>query len=129
MTAICTRFRIGGISGYSYGEYFDRADWLQKDEGAKDEVILLKRLLSGRFDIGIGHIDRIRYFAHRQGIANKIAYLKPYQPGISQYIAFSKARAGEALAQRFAEALSDFKKTPEYLILLKKYGIEYDPSQ
>lgn len=46
------RYTIGMIRGYSYGEAFNQASRLQKDEGANNEQQLLAKLIYRRFDIG-----------------------------------------------------------------------------
>ncbi|MCJ8338101.1 MAG: transporter substrate-binding domain-containing protein [Pseudomonadales bacterium] len=115
---------IGTINGYSYGNDFDSADYLSKETGTDSEEVLLSQLIRGRFPIAISKIDRIYFIANRRNLRNKITFLKPYMPGVEQYIAFSKVRHHQQLAREFAAALSTFKTTPEYRQILTKYGLE-----
>ena len=115
---------IGTILGYSYGREFDRTTYFKKDDGAKDESALLRKLVYQRFDLGFADINVIQYLTKKQDYAGKIEILEPSRPGYSAYIAFSKTRKRKELAKRFAEALVPFKKTQDYDNILNKYGIK-----
>ena len=117
-------YKIGTLNGYSYGDLFDSADYLTKDNGVNTEDILLNKLIRGRFVVGIANIDRMSYIATRKNSRNKITFLKPYMPGVKQYIAFSKMRRHQQLAREFAAALTTFKTTSEYRQILAKYGLQ-----
>ncbi len=115
-------YTIGVINGYSYGQTFDNATYLYKDDGAKTEEQLIRKLLGGRFDIGIAGVARTSYIAKQIGIEN-IEFIKPYLPGLPQYIVFSKKKNLEQLAKQFAKAAKSFKKTTAYRELERKYGL------
>lgn len=116
-------YTIGVLRGFSYGQAFDDASYLRKDDGANIEERLLKKLLAKRFDIGIGTVTRIRYIANQMGTGEQIVFLKPYLTKNPCYIVFSKKRNLEQLAKQFAEAMESFKKTDAYHKLEKKYGM------
>jgi len=115
--------KIGVLNGYSYGKEFDSADYLTKDDGADTEYILFKKLIKGRFLIGIANINTITYIANQEDLMDKIVFMKPYMPSIKQYIAFSKSDRNKKIASDFAVALSHFKTTQEYRRILAKYGL------
>jgi polar amino acid transport system substrate-binding protein len=115
--------KIGILNGYSYGTEFDNADYLMKDDGADTEHILFKKLIKGRFLLGIANINTITYIANKEDLMDKIVFLKPYMPSLKQYIAFSKATKNQKIASDFAAALSHFKTTAQYREILAKYGL------
>jgi polar amino acid transport system substrate-binding protein len=115
--------RIGIINGYSYGEEFDNANYLTKDDGANTEKLLFEKLIKGRFLIGIANLNTIKYIAKNENLMDKIVFFKPYMQEIKQYIAFAKSDRHEQIAQKFASALTVFKTTPEYYKILTKYGL------
>jgi len=114
---------IGTLNGYSYGNLFDSADYLTKDSGANTENTLLDKLVRGRFLVAITNVDRMSYIASKKNIGDKIVFLRPFMPGVKQYIAFSKKRQHQKIAREFATALTNFKKTQEYRQILVKYGL------
>lgn len=117
-------YKIGTIRGYSYGDAFDHATWLQKDSGATNDRQLLRKLQAGRFEIVAAYIHDISYQAQTMGILGDIKMLRPYlSQGQANYLVFSKANHHASLAQRFADTLIAFKSTPRYRELLKKFGI------
>jgi len=118
------KYTIGVLAGYTYGSDFDNADFLVKDDEAKVEEQLIKKLLAGRFDIAAGNVARIRYIARIIGEADRIEYLRPFLNKAPNYIGFSKKKNLGQLSERFAETMELFKKTPLYDALVKKYGTE-----
>lgn len=116
-------YKIGVLNGYSYGAAFDAATYLLKDSGADTEEVLLKKLLVGRFPIAISNVDNILYLENSLFQTRKVVFLRPFMRGINQYIAFSKVRNHQKLAEKFANALTAFKKTKDYRLLLIKYGL------
>jgi polar amino acid transport system substrate-binding protein len=118
------RYKIGTIRGYSYGEAFDQATWLKKDNGATNDRQLLRKLKAGRFEIVVAYIHDIVYEAQTTGILNDIKILRPHlSQGHANYLVFSKANHHASLAQRFADTLIAFKSTPRYRELLREFGI------
>jgi polar amino acid transport system substrate-binding protein len=115
--------KIGVLNGYSYGDAFDNADYLTKDDGANTEDILFQKLIKGRFLIGIANINTITYIAKKEDFTDKIVFLEPHMPGIKQYIAFSKTPDNAVIADKFGAALTAFKTTAHYREILAKYGL------
>lgn len=79
-------------------------------------------LLGRQAEVGI--INKDDFLAAFKGTpAEKdIVILEPPAGGFKNFIAFSKAKGNEALATKFAAAMAEFKKTPRYAELKKKYG-------
>lgn len=117
-------YRIGTIMGFYYGDQFGAADYLMIDNKAKSNEALLKRLVNNHFDIGLADIHRTKYLAKKEGLEGMLSYFSALFPSIPQYIAFSRARKNEQLAQKFAVAMRAFKSSEEYILLLKKYDID-----
>jgi polar amino acid transport system substrate-binding protein len=115
---------IGAIRGRAYFAEFDQAKFLQKDDGALDEGALLKKLITGRVDLAIGSVSRMRYVAQNLNVADKIVFLQPYAPPINNYLVFSKAKNHEQLARRFAGAMEGVKKSGSYPEILKRYYVK-----
>lgn len=116
-------YRIGTIMGFYYGDQFGAAKYLTVDNKAKSNEALLKRLVNNHFDIGLADIHRTKYLAKQEGLDDMLSYFSALFPSIPQYIAFSRARNNEPLAQKFAAAMRAFKKSDEYKHLLKAYDI------
>jgi len=117
-------YRIGTIMGFYYGEQFGAANYLMIDNKAKSNEALLKRLVNNHFDIGLADIHRTKYLAKEEGLGGMLSYFSALFPSIPQYIAFSRARKNSPLAQKFATAMRAFKRSDEYIQLLKKYDID-----
>lgn len=116
--------KIGVLAGYTYGDDFDNAHFLDKDDGAKVETQLLKKLLSGRFDIAVGNVPRIRYIARGMGVEDRLEYLRPFLSNSPNYIGFSREKNIGRFSEKFAEVMTLFKSTPSYDALVKKYGVK-----
>jgi polar amino acid transport system substrate-binding protein len=115
-------YRIGIQSGYSYGEAFNAADYLKKDE-VKTKEQLSEMLALNRLDLIAVNYDEYKTDL-QQGLFKDTTYLKPDLNSSDNYIGFSKVKNRGDLAQRFADALTAFKQTDEYQQLLSKYGLE-----
>jgi len=113
--------KMGFISGYSYGNKFNSVNWPNINDTAHDEVVLLKQLFMNRFTVGIGEINRMKYFARQENFSEQLYFLQPHLSPIPQYIAFSKGN--EILADKFAEAMKEYKGSSDYQALLNKYGV------
>lgn len=114
-------YNIGVLRGYSYGDNFDKADFLQKSP-VNDTEQLMNMLKASRIDIAM--IDEPEYFQQiNTGNWNDFVLLYPVVTSRLYYIGFSKASNLEPLSNKFAEALAKFKETSEYQDILKKYGL------
>jgi len=117
-------YSIGVKTSTSYGEKFDQAKYLKKEEVSFTELVI-KLVENKRVDLGVGSALLLKYLMKYYGNADKFVLL---QPNISQeplYIAFSKARQVKKLSEEFSVKLSKFKKTEKYKKILGKYGIVY----
>ena len=117
-------YTIGTIRGRAYYSEFDQASFLQKDDGAADEENLLKKLITNRVDLALGSVSRMKYVAQNLNVAERIVFLQPYAPPISNYLVFSKAKNHDELAQRFAGAMETVKKSASFQDILKKYQVK-----
>ncbi len=117
-------YTIGTIRGRVYYPAFDQANYLRKDNKAADEEHLLGKLMLKRFEIAIGHVSRISYYAQQINAVDKIAFLQPYSPPIANYLVFSKAKKHDQLAKRFAAAMEAFKKSEKFQEILTKYRVK-----
>lgn len=114
-------FRIGVVTGYSYGSRFNAFEFARKVE-TQNEEHLINMLKHKRFEIGIGNKDVIRFYAHKGGL-NDIRFLEPLITKEMLYIGFSRKKGRTDLAVTFSGALKDFKAGPAYHDLLLKYGM------
>lgn len=119
-------YRIGVVLGFSYGEAFDKADYLQKDNAVNVETII-KKILAGRNDLGAENQAVINATAIKLGVKDQIKFIEPPIHTNKLYVGFSKAKGHEKLCKDFSKALAEFKATDNYNKILEKYGI--DPSE
>lgn len=117
---------IGLVKGYRYADEIEGADFLNKLYLAKDDRQLLKLLLLGRIDVAVVERHVALYMAKEQDVLDQIVCLEPSYDMGKEYIVFSKVRHKKELAEKFALALSQFKKTRAYRDLAKKYQIRDD---
>jgi ABC-type amino acid transport substrate-binding protein len=121
-----SKYTFGGIRGYSFGQEYDTATYLQKDE-ATDEVSQIKMLLADRFDIGVGNKAALLVQAKALGVDKDLVFLEPVIAVGPVYMAFSKKLPdAQQLAADFSREIAKLRDTPEYKKILKKYG--FDPS-
>ena len=114
--------RCGYCDGYGYPEWFWKADF-KKISLTTDEVGF-RLLKDGKIDIFISNLLVGKYLAKQ---LNMEVYWSPAYGGVQYYyIAFSKNYRGNVLADIFSQELRRFKKTKEYLEILKRYAISYD---
>ncbi|MEW5774627.1 MAG: transporter substrate-binding domain-containing protein [Thermodesulfobacteriota bacterium] len=114
--------KIGVILGFSYGEAFDNAEFLDK-EPAVDVNILINRVVSGRNDLAAENQAVAMASAARLGVRDKLRFLEPPIHTQKLYVGFSKARGHERLAAEFSRALAAFKASPRYREILRAYGV------
>jgi len=116
-------YTIGIIRGFSYGDAFDKAVYLKKDE-ANNSDVLVKMVLAGRYDLGAENMAVITASAKKQGILGDIRFLEKPIHSQKLYVVFSKVRFLEKTGSRFSEMLKEFKKTEDYRKILEKYGMK-----
>jgi polar amino acid transport system substrate-binding protein len=113
---------IGYIMGFTYGEAFDKATYLKKDE-AKNAKVLIKKLLKGRNDLIAENQTVLKALAQKFGIKDQIKFLNPPIHTQKLFVGFSKVNKLAELSDRFSKALSSFKKTKSYHNILAQYNI------
>lgn len=117
-------YLIGVITGYSYGAEFDQAEYLHKDE-VLDEQTLVRMVLGKRFDAGVGNPFAIRLEAAKYGRAGQLTFVDPPINSNPIHMGFSrKLPQGQALAERFSQAIARLKSGPDYQQLLRKYHLQ-----
>ncbi|WP_175481904.1 substrate-binding periplasmic protein [Marinobacter zhejiangensis] len=116
-------YRIGAITGYSYGDAFDNASYLMV-ERVLDEPTLVRMVLGGRFDVAVGNPFAVNLEAGNQDAAGRLRFLEPAVNSSPIYMAFSR-RHPQALelAAAFTAAIYKFKETERYQSLLDKYRL------
>ena len=115
-------FNIGLIMGFSYGDAFDRADFLEKDP-SPNTTILIKKLLAGRHPVAAENESVVSGYARKMGISDRIRILRPPIETERLYVGFSKTRHLQKLVERFSTALAEFKTSGAYQVILNKYGV------
>jgi polar amino acid transport system substrate-binding protein len=109
------------VRGFMYGSpELDRPKKLEGNN-MQDVVRMLKAGHSNLAVVNWG--DFVGTFKDKPELA-AVLPLKPAILSMQNYIAFSRNKTGEDLASRFAAALSDFKNSPEYTALLRRYQLE-----
>ena len=113
---------VGVVTGYSYGNAFDSATYLDKII-AKNDLNLLQMFKYRRFAVGVGNRHVVRYFADKAGGIHDLVFLEPPLTRAPLYIAFSRQKGHTRLTAEFTQALRDFQTTQPYRELLKQYGM------
>ncbi len=115
-------YRIGFILGFSYGEAFDQADYLNKDS-ALTPRILIKKLLAGRNDVIAENQTVIERNADKMGVRGKIHMLVPAIHNQKLYVGFSRATGRQQLGDDFSRVLTAFKQSEMYKGILRAQGV------
>jgi len=116
-------YTIGIIRGFSYGDAFDKAVYLKKDE-LNNTDILVRVVSVGRNDLGAENLAVITASARKQGVLENIRFLEKPIHSQKLYVVFSKVRFLEKTGSKFSEILREFKKTEDYRKILEKYGMK-----
>lgn len=114
---------IGVKTSTSYGEKFDEAKFLKKEEVAFTESVI-KLVENKRVDLGIGPLPLLQYLMKQDRKTDKFSLLRPQVSQEPLYIAFSREKDMKKLSEEYAVKLTRFKKTEKYRKILKKYGIQ-----
>jgi len=112
-------YRIGTISGYSYGSRFDALDFDRID--IEDEQSLFRMLKAGRYQVGISDVRVLEYYS--KIVDFKPSVLTPYVSREPLYVGFSKKKNFGNLVSKFSKTLAEFRSSEEYIELLDKYDI------
>ncbi len=109
--------------GYTYGQDFEGIEGLQKIFNGT--IYDLKNsVLSGEAEIGLVDIDYFNSLFKDEDFFKRVRFSgQPYF--VSQnYLGFSKKPENFEIAKKFSDEMIAFKKTAQYLDLLKKYNIK-----
>ena len=113
--------KIAVIDGYSYGREFDQTEFRNKVI-VKDTEQLIKLVLSGRVDFGIGNSKVIAFTAHKINSASSIRFLSPAVTVEALHIGFSKITVDPDFVERFSRHLQQFKTTEAYRQIIESYN-------
>ncbi|MEJ6007311.1 transporter substrate-binding domain-containing protein [Paucibacter sp. AS339] len=109
------------VRGFQFGKpEIDRAKRIE----ASSMDDLVRRLLAGHATVAaVNWNDFNTAYQGRPEFAGLTA-LQPAIASTRNYIAFSSARGHAALAQRFAQAMSRYRQSPDYALMMKRYRQE-----
>ncbi len=117
-------YKFGNVRGYSHGTEYNNSENLSKMQITNEEQ-LIRILIRGRIDIGVGNKPVIMRAAFHMGLIDEIRFLAPPIDAGANYIAFSKARKdAQELANQFSSQLKIYMKTDEYRAILKNYNFD-----
>ncbi len=113
-----TPYIIGVNLGYSYGDEFDNADYLKKDDGARTNSQLIKKLILKRADVIIGDQYTLAYAARKEGVYEQIRILGIYRE-FPRYVAVPREKADKA--GLFDHGLNAIRDNGIYDRIIKKW--------
>ncbi|WP_374605547.1 substrate-binding periplasmic protein [Niveibacterium sp.] len=114
---------VGTLSGYAYSPDFANAPYFQR-EPVDTHSQNLRKLLRGHIDLAMMDTAVGVYTAQQMGVADQVRYEPVSISGGKLYLAFSRSRGLEPLAQAFGQALQGFKRTEEFRAIFRRYGID-----
>ncbi|TCK09111.1 substrate-binding periplasmic protein [Marinobacterium mangrovicola] len=118
------QFKIGVNYGWTYGPEFDATHYLTKAP-VLDSMAQLKGLLSGTFDLAINNQQYFLSSAEKLGVSNAFKVLTPSVYVLPVNLAVSRRMQGaEAFRDQLEREVAEFISTPEYLLILSKYGFK-----
>ena len=121
--ASLSRYKLGQLLGYSYGNEFDTRHLDRSFFNNNDQLIGMLR--TKRIDIAILNKEEYQNQKYNEDRDQaKLAVLDNLL-GTGNFIGFSKKLKLEELSKQFSQALINFKKTQEFKTLQKKYGARY----
>jgi polar amino acid transport system substrate-binding protein len=118
-------YQIGVVRDASFGEAFNNATFLKKQEVIKNELNIVK-LMKGRIDLLAGPRDIINYIIRKKfpEFVDEIVSIMPPLCTNKIYIGFSKRIDGyQKRLNAFNEGVEMMKKDGSFDVLAKKHGI------
>lgn len=112
--------RIGTSPGYTYGDAFEAALPLRREDAPTHEANFGKLML-GRIDLLITDRRAGRYLRQRLGLQDVVQELPLIVGHQPQYLGLARKSGREALARAFGEELQRFKREPAYAALVARY--------
>lgn len=120
-----TPYSIGTLREYSYGEYFDQANYLKKLPVLTEDV-LLKLLLAERTDFVISNSLVFKQLILERKLQSKVKPIEPYISITPVHMALTKARKDAHEIKKITEQLTlQLKNSPYYQELLNKYQLNF----
>ncbi len=111
---------VGTVRGYSYGsDLFDNATNFKKDDAAKDNINILKKLTGGRVDLIIGDQYVLAAEAKKLGLLGEIKFLPKAVTNVLRYATFPKQN--KVQADKFKAGLDKIIASGEYQKILDKH--------
>jgi len=101
------------ISGFSYGEKLDNANFLNKDY-AVDPPMLINMIIAGRHDLSAENQIVISAFTKKMGVSDRIRFFEVPIHSQNLYAGFSGEKKPEKLSDDFPKALAKTKKSDSY---------------
>lgn len=120
-------YSIGFGRGWSFGEAFDNADFLDK-QPTNDQLLSLRKLFAGRIDMVATSFGRFRYLARQEGFdLDKTAILEPTLTSEYLYNAFSREidNVDELIAD-FNQGLKRIREDGTFDRILEEMGYARD---
>ncbi len=115
-------YTVGVIMGFTYGEEFDNASFIKKDNSVNTDI-LINKIIHGRSDIGAENQIVTSAIAFKMGVLNELEFLEPPLFTKKLFVGFSQVRGRKKLSKKFTKGLRAFKKTDEFKTILGKYGL------
>lgn len=115
--------KIGVIRGYSYGKKFER-NKLTNLVNVNSEEQLLLMLLEKRVDLILVNIDHLKYKYSHLAEFSEVTSMDVASDSYDIYLAFSKKRAHEELAKRFAKVISRIRQSEKYQKIVQSYYLK-----
>lgn len=113
---------IGTTAGYSYPPDFSHAPYLTL-EPAPTVSINLNKLKARRVDLIVADMAMGTHLAESMNLGNLLAFDPTPIARTKLYLAFSRSRGLDTLAEAFGVELRRFKQSPGYLEILRKYQL------
>ena len=113
---------VGVVIGYSYTpEFWEFIQTYCKVEKVTTDDINLHKLANHRLDAVAAEYGNALYIVRQLGLKGLTPHRDMVIKNDGLFIMFNRKGVGEAFVRRFSEALREFKATPEFEALRRKY--------
>lgn len=116
---------VGVVAGNAYGEWFDAADWIDRQPVTGSERLLLKQAY-GRTDVSVSNARVARFLIERLRLQERILMLDFVVAEAPLWVGFSRAKGGrsERLAAQFSAALKAMQEEGQIDAILRQHDLE-----